>query len=196
MPDLVLPCARCLVDPRAAQRRDLQSANREDSSTMIGRRAAARVNVSDNQGSLSSRLSFSQIEQRLQAQTAQVAWELENITERLAASRSRRVELASSRVRGDIAAAAAQDNGTPQVALTTASGDARLVPNPPAGGRPSIPARDLTLVDTLACIVFPQCTSSGGTPIDELSGPRPYCKHVSGHYSESCKCTRGARDIG
>ena len=138
MPDLVLPCARCLVDPRAAQRRDLQSANREDSSTVIGRRAAARVNVSDNQGSLSSRLSFSQIEQRLQAQTAQVAWELENITERLAASRSRRVELASSRVRGDIAAAAAQDNGTPQVALTTASGDARLVPNPPAGGRPSI----------------------------------------------------------
>ena len=170
MPDLVLPCARCLVDPRAAQRRDLQSANREDSSTMIGRRAAARVNVSDNQGSLSSRLSFSQIEQRLQAQTAQVARELENMTERLAASRSRRVELAASRVRGDNANAAAQ---TSQVALTTASGDVRLVPNPPAGGRPPIPARDL-LVDTPARIVLPQQisrTSSDGTPIDELSAP-------------------------
>jgi hypothetical protein len=174
MPDLVLPRARDLVDPRAAQRRDLQSANRDDASTMIGRRVAARVNASDNHGSLSSRLSFSQIEQRLQAQTAQVARELENMTERLAASRSRRVELASSRVRGDNAAAAAQDSGTPHVALTTASGDVRLVPHPPAGGRLSIPARDFALVDTPARIVLPQQisrTSSDGTPIDELSAP-------------------------
>ena len=174
MPDLVLPRARDHLDPRAAQRRDFQSANRDDASTMIGRRVAARVNASDNHGSLSSRLSFSQIEQRLQAQTAQVARELENMTEQLAATRSRRVELASARaLRGDSAAAAAQDNGTSQVTLTTASGDVRLVPHP-AGGRISIPARDFTLVDTPARIVLPQQisrTSSDGTPIDEPSAP-------------------------
>jgi len=172
MPDLVLPRTRDLVDPRATHRRDLQSANRDDSSTMIGRRVAARMNASDNHGSLSSRLSFSQIEQRLQAQTAQVARELENMTERLAASRSRRVELAS-RLRGDNATAAVQHNVASQAASTTASDDVRLVPSPPAGGRPLL-ARDLTLADTPPRIVLPQQisrTSSDGTSIDELSAP-------------------------
>lgn len=174
MSDLVLPRARDLVDPRAAQRRDLQSANRDDSSTMIGRRVAARVNASESHGSLSSRLSFSQIEQRLQAQTAQVARELENMTERLVAQRASRVELASSGVRGESAATAAPDNrasAPSQVASTTASGDLRLVPNPPAGGRPP---RSVTLADNTTRIVLPQSisrTSSDGTPIDELSAP-------------------------
>ncbi|KAH0838618.1 hypothetical protein J3R83DRAFT_6940 [Lanmaoa asiatica] len=176
MPDLVLPRSRDVVDPRAARRRDLQSANRDDSSTMIGRRVAARVNASDSHGSLSSRLSFSQVEQQLQAQTAQVARELENMTERLAAQRSRGLELASSRAHGDNVVAA-QDNGasTPsQVASTTAGGDLRLVPNPPAGGRPLRPSRDVTLVDNTTRIVLPQSisrTSSDGTPIEELSAP-------------------------
>lgn len=173
MPDL-LPRVRDIVDPHAAQRRDLQSANRDDSSTMIGRRVAARENASESQGSLSSRLSLSQIEQRLQAQTAQVARELENMTERLAASRSRRVELASSRARGDNAATAAQDSRASQAGSTTASGGMRLVPNPPAGGRPLRPTRDVTLVDHTTRIVLPQQisrTSSDGTPIDELSAP-------------------------
>lgn len=168
MPDLVLP--------RAAQRRELQSANRDESTTMIGRRVAARVNASDSHSNLSSRLSLSQIEQRLQAQTAQIARELENMTDRLTAQRSRRVELASSSVHGDNAATAAHDSrtfGPPQAGLATASGDLRLVPNPPTGGRPLRSARDVTLVDNTR-IVLPQPisrTSSDGTPIDEFSAP-------------------------
>ncbi|KAF8446289.1 hypothetical protein L210DRAFT_3642533 [Boletus edulis BED1] len=195
IPDRVLPLpsARDLidsVDPRAAQRRDLQSAHHDDSSTMIGRRVAARVNAPDSPGSLSSRLSLSQIEQRLQAQTAQVARELENMTERLAASRSRRVELATPRVRGDSAVPAAQDNGTSQAGSTTASGGVRsLVPNPPVGGRPLRRTRDVTLVDT-ARIVLPQQilrTSSDGTPIEELSAPgrrslsAAFREHIASH---------------
>ncbi|KAN0100928.1 hypothetical protein V8E55_000912 [Tylopilus felleus] len=175
MPDLLLPGrARDPVDPRAAQRRDLQAASRDDASTMIGRRVAARVNASESHGSLSSRLTLSQIEQRLQAQTAQVARELENMTERLAASRSRRIELASSRVRGDNAATAVPENGVSQVGLSAASRDLRSVPNPPVGGRPLRPAREVTLVDNAARIILPQQisrTSSDGTPIDELSAP-------------------------
>lgn len=170
MPDLLLP--------RAAQRRDLRSANRDDASTMIGRRVAARVNASNSHASLSSRLSFSQIEQQLQAQTAQVARELENMTERLAAQRSRGLGLTASVVRDDNATAAAPDNGAPvpsQVALTTASGDLRLAPNSPTGARPPRPTRDVTLVDNNTTrIALPQPisrTSSDGTPIDELSAP-------------------------
>ncbi|KAG8220122.1 hypothetical protein J3R82DRAFT_1143 [Butyriboletus roseoflavus] len=177
MPDLVLLRARDYADPRATQRRDLQSANRDESSTMIGRRVTARVNASNGHGSRSSRLSFSQIEQRLQAQTAQVAQELESMTEQLTTQRSRRVELASPRVRGENAAATAPDNwalAPSQVASTTATGDLRLAPNPPVGGRPLRPTRDVTLVDNTTRIGVPQPisrTSSDGTPIDELSAP-------------------------
>lgn len=178
MPDLVLPRARDHADPRAAQMRDLQSASRDESSTMIGRRVSARVNASDGHDSRPSRLpvSFSRIEQRLQAQTAQVAQELESMTERLAAQRFRRVELASSRVRGENAAATGADSwvsAPSHVASTTASGDLRLVP-PPVGRRPLRPTRDVTLVDNAARIVLPQPisrTSSDGTPVDELSAP-------------------------
>ncbi|KAF8550302.1 hypothetical protein OG21DRAFT_435831 [Imleria badia] len=183
MPDLVLPRARDPVDPRAAQRRDLQSANRDDASTMIGRRVAARENASE---SLSSRLSLSQIEQRLQAQTAQVARELENMTERLAASsRSRRVELASPRARGDNAATAAQDNRTSQAGPIAVGVETRVVPNPPAGGRPLRPTRDVTLVDHTSRIVLPQQisrTSSDGAPIDEL--PVPARRSLSAAFRE------------
>lgn len=177
MPDIVLPRARDLPDPRTARRRDLQSANRDDSSTMIGRRVAARVNASDNPVSLSSRLSFSQIEQRLQAQTAQIARELENMTDRLAAQRSRRVELASSSQRGDAAVTTTHNiraSALSQTGSAATNGDMRSVPNASAGGRPLRPARDVTLVDNVTRIVLPQPisrTSSDGTPIDELLTP-------------------------
>lgn len=197
MPDL-LPRARDLADPRVTQRRDPQSANRDDSSTMIGRRVAARVNASDSQGSLSSRLSLSQIEQRLQAQTAQVARELENMTEQLAATRSRRVELASSRARGDGTATPAQDNRASQAGSTTVGGDVRV---PPAGGRPLRPTRDVTLVDT-SRVVLPQQisrTASDGTPIDELSalGRRSLSAAFRDHiatYRDSVQTTNASPD--
>ena len=169
MPNPVQPRAADPVDPRAAQRRDLQSVNRDESSTMIGRRVAARVNSSDTQGTLSSRLTLSEIEQRLQAQTAQIARELENMTDRLAAQRSRRVELASSSVRGDTPAVAARDRTS-----RVGNSDSRSVLNPPAGRRPLGPARDVTFVDNTAHIVLPEPisrTSSNGTPIDEFLSP-------------------------
>lgn len=200
MPDLVLPRARDLVDPRAGQRRDLQSVNQDDSSTMIGRRVAARVNASDTHGNLSSRLSLSQFEQRLQAQTAQIARELENMTDRLAAQRSRRVELASSSVRGDNAATTAQDNRASvpsQVGPVTASGELRSVPNPSAGGRPLRPARDVTLVDNTTRIVLPQSisrTSSDGTPIDEFLAPAP--RSLSAAFREHIATYRDHVQVG
>lgn len=160
MPDLILPNAA----------RGPHSVHRDDSSTMIGRRVAARVNAADGQNSLSSRLTLSQIEQRLQAQTVQVSRELENMTQHLAATTSRRVELASSRTRGDHAATAAQEHQA--VALSNASGDVR---NPTVAGGPLRPARDVTLIDNTTRIFLPQPisrTSSDGTPLNELSARR------------------------
>ncbi|KAG9314673.1 hypothetical protein JVU11DRAFT_5478 [Chiua virens] len=164
---------------------------------MIGRRVAARVNAPDSHTSLSSRLSLSQIEQRLQAQTAQIARELENMTDQLAAQRSRRVELASSSARGDNATTAVQDNRPSHATSTTIGGDARSVPNPPAGARPLRPIREVTLVDNSARIVLPQPisrTSSDGMPIDDLSAPAR--RSLSAAYREHIATYRDHVPVG
>ncbi|KAH7883925.1 hypothetical protein F5I97DRAFT_1896824 [Phlebopus sp. FC_14] len=98
MPDLVIPRARNDLETRTSMRRDLYSINRDESSTMIGRRVAARVASGTTP---EDRPSLAVLQQRLEAQSAQIARELENMTERLAPQRPRRSEhLVSLRGRG------------------------------------------------------------------------------------------------
>ncbi|KAL4068372.1 hypothetical protein V8B97DRAFT_901379 [Scleroderma yunnanense] len=85
MPDLVVPRTRTSTDSRVPIRRDLYNGDRDDSSTMIGRRVAARVAAGLQDSSVSQ---LSALEQRLQAHTAQIAHELQSMTERLETRRA------------------------------------------------------------------------------------------------------------
>jgi len=81
MSDLVVPPSRTSTDSRGPIRRDFYSGNRDDSSTMIGRRVAARISAGSQDGSVPQ---LSALEQRFQVHTAQIAHELQNMTDRLA----------------------------------------------------------------------------------------------------------------
>ena len=85
MPDLVVPPSRASTDSRGPIRRDFYSGNRDDASTMIGRRVAARISAGSQDGSAPQ---LSALEQRFQAHTAQIAHELQNMTDRLAMRRA------------------------------------------------------------------------------------------------------------
>ncbi|KIJ68772.1 hypothetical protein HYDPIDRAFT_25025 [Hydnomerulius pinastri MD-312] len=191
MPDLVIPRALNFVETQAALRR--QSANRDDSSTMIGRRVAARVHASTSEGQNSgTRPSLSQLEQRLQNQTAVIARELENMTDRLVSRRSRRVELAVSSWRGrggntrrevrrdlgDDADAGSTPSAVhrppaawPLPSPPDFSGNATLSPLLPVSDSPSIPlARETVLVDNtvqFAPQAISRRSSEDNAPLEE-----------------------------
>ncbi|KAF9243770.1 hypothetical protein BU15DRAFT_71893 [Melanogaster broomeanus] len=173
MPDLVLPRVRPpFLDARAPQRREPWSPNRDDSSTMIGMRVAARMNAnagaSDGQHSVGTRPSLSQIEQRVQFQTAQIARELENMTDRLTSQRSRRDNVAPS-----LSAIQRPPPVWPPPPLSEFSSNPTSTPPPPVGSRPPrLLTRDVILVDNTSHVVLPppiSRTSSDGTPIEGQS---------------------------
>ncbi|KAI6134158.1 hypothetical protein EV401DRAFT_1446906 [Pisolithus croceorrhizus] len=83
MPDLMVPGTRTFTQPRAYMRHEPFGSDLDDASTTIGRRVAIRVAA----GSLEDPHGAS-LEQRLQAQTAQIAHELQNMTDRLIARRT------------------------------------------------------------------------------------------------------------
>jgi hypothetical protein len=207
MPDLIIPRARNFLEARATLRRDSHTDPRDDPSTMIGRRVAARVNAnadaSDGQGSGGTRLSLSRIEQRLQVQTAQIARELENMTDRLASQRSRRVELAlsSGRARGPNGpVTASQDDVAPMFVAAqrppgvwplslppNSSNSVTPSPLPPAGSRPTRPQTgDVILVDNTRLIVPPEPSRrlSHGTFIEGHRIPVPVHRSLSAAYRD------------
>ncbi|KAI6133362.1 hypothetical protein EDD16DRAFT_19647 [Pisolithus croceorrhizus] len=83
MPDLMVPGTRTSTQPRAYMRHEPFGSDLDDASTTIGRRVAIRVAA----GSLEDPHGTS-LEQRLQAQTVQIAHELQNMTDRLIARRT------------------------------------------------------------------------------------------------------------
>ncbi|KIK99898.1 hypothetical protein PAXRUDRAFT_822264 [Paxillus rubicundulus Ve08.2h10] len=210
MPDLIIPRAHNFnfLEARATLRRDLHSDIQDDSNTMIGRRVAARLNAnadgSGSQGSGSTRLSLSRIEQRLQVQTAQIARELENMTDRLASQRSRRVELAlsSGRVRGANApVTTSQNDAAPTFSAAQQSpvvwplspppnstNSATASPLPPLASRPPRPPTgDVTLVDNITLIAPPEPasrSSSHGTVVESHTIPVPVHRSLSAAYRE------------
>ncbi|KAF8845436.1 hypothetical protein BDN67DRAFT_458142 [Paxillus ammoniavirescens] len=221
MPDLIIPRARNFLEARATLRRDSHSDTRDDPSTMIGRRVAARVNANADASDGGMRLSLSRIEQRLQVQTAQIARELENMTDRLASQRSRRVELAlsSGRARGPNAPVTApQDDVAPVFSAAqrppgvwplfpppNSSNSATPSPLPPAGSRPTRPQTgDVILVDNTTLIVPPEPTSrrlSRGTFIESHTVPvhrslsAAYREHVVSLAQESARELANAPEV-
>ena len=85
MPDLVVPHTRTSTGPRGSVRRDLYSGSRDESSTMIGRRVAARIAAGSQDGNAPQ---LSALEQGLQVHTAQITHELQNMADRLAMRRA------------------------------------------------------------------------------------------------------------
>lgn len=83
MPDLMVPGTRTSTQPRAYMRHEPLGSDLDEASTTIGRRVAIRVAA----GSLEDPHGPS-LEQRLQVQTAQIAHELQNMTDRLIARRT------------------------------------------------------------------------------------------------------------
>lgn len=87
MPDLMVPGTRTSTQPRPYMRHELLGSDLDEASTTIGRRVATRVAAGwtdDSRGTSQ----FRSLEQRLQAQTAQIAHELQNMTDRLIARRT------------------------------------------------------------------------------------------------------------
>ncbi|KAF9229687.1 hypothetical protein BS17DRAFT_877100 [Gyrodon lividus] len=221
MPDLVIPRARNFVETRATLRREFQGTNLDESSTMIGRRVAARINANagatNGQGSGSTRLSLSQIEQRLQDQTDQIARELENMTGRLASQRFRRVELALSGGHGrganapvttsqdDVASTPSAGQRIPGVWSLSSppdfSSNATLSPLSLVDSQPPRPpTRDVILVDNTTHIVLPSPTShisSDGTPVEGHGVSAPVRRSLSAAYREHVAnlAQESARDL-
>lgn len=76
LPDLMIPRFRNASEPRSPIRRDFYTTHRDESSTMIGRRVAARVGASSSDAAA-----------RSSAHTAHITHELQNMADRLAAQR-------------------------------------------------------------------------------------------------------------
>lgn len=83
MPDLMVPGARTSTQPRAYMRHEPLGSDLDEASTTIGRRVAIRVAARSLED-----LHSVPLEQRLQTQTAQIAHELQNMTDRLIARRT------------------------------------------------------------------------------------------------------------
>ncbi|KAI6045154.1 hypothetical protein EDC04DRAFT_2638794 [Pisolithus marmoratus] len=87
MPDLMVPGTRTFTQPRPYVRHEPLGSDPDEASTTIGRRVAIRVAAGSSEDPLGVS-QFRSLEQRLQAQTAQIAHELQHMTDRLIARRT------------------------------------------------------------------------------------------------------------